>query len=258
MDKPVAILGCGPAGLLAAHALAQRGIPFGIFSVPAKSRLGGAQFLHESIPGLTSEEPDAMLTYRLEGDPMVYKQKVYGDNPNVDFVSMAFVGNGQQVPAWSLRDLYDRLWEVFGSMVNGTVIDATWLKENVEEFSAVISAMPRDRICEPWSNHTFHYHQVRILNEAINPSVPDNEIWYDGTKDRSWYRMSNIFGVGSTEWGMSVRPPMSDLVTVNKPLRTNCDCWPDFIRVGRFGRWEKGVLAHDGYKRVAEHFAAVH
>lgn len=251
--KPIAILGAGPAGLLAAHACSMAERPFAIFSHPQKSRLGGAQFLHTPIPGLTSDEPDAMLTYHTMGNADYYRHKVYGSNPHVPFVSMAFVEDGQQVPAWSLRDLYERLWLTFNHGINPTSIDHNWLKEHGADFEAVIVAMPRDRICGPWANHQFQSHQVKILNEAISPGVMDNTIHYDGTPDRSWYRQSLIFGTGSTEWGTQVNPPIAGLVTVTKPLRTNCDCWPEAIRVGRYGRWEKGVLAHDGYKRVAEY-----
>ena len=32
---------------------------------------------------------------------------------------------------------------------------------------------------------------------------------------------------------------------MRKPIATNCDCFPNVIRAGRFGTWKKGVLTHD-------------
>lgn len=245
-----AILGSGPAGLLAAYACYSRGEPASIFSHPVKSRLGGAQFLHEPIPGLTTDSPQ-QLRYTLYGDPAVYQQKVYGDNPNVRFVSMSFLKDGQLVPCWSLRDVYDGLWEKFQGQINPVDINPIWLRDEAERFDRVVVAMPLDSICLPWSNHEFHRHQVQIHNHNIS-YLPSNTIVYEGTKNKSWYRQSRIFGVGSTEYGMGVSPPGLDLVTITKPLFTNCSCWPDFIRVGRYGKWSKGVLAHDGYQTMME------
>lgn len=249
--KPIAILGAGPAGLMAAHACTVAGRQFAIFSHPVKSKLGGAQFLHHPIPGLTDMFDKQKLKYRVHGDPAVYQEKVYGDNPHVPFVSMSFIEDGLMVPAWSLRDVYDKLWETYSHGINPVDISPQWMGEHVGDFDMMVGAMPRDRLCVPWSNHTFAAHSIQIWNDLIDPNIPDNTIVYDGTRDRSWYRASNIFGVGSTEWGQKMKPPGKTLVSVSKPLRTNCDCWPDLLRVGRYGRWEKGVLAHDGFERVA-------
>ena len=57
----VAILGCGPTGLVAAHACAMKHIPFVIFSKKRKSFLFGSQYLHEPIPGVIEEH---------EGEPV--------------------------------------------------------------------------------------------------------------------------------------------------------------------------------------------
>lgn len=252
MRRSIAILGCGPAGLMAAHAVAQRKLHFVILSRPEYSNIGGAQFLHRPIPELTSDEPDTMVTYRLAGDPELYREKVYGGNPRVDFVSMAMVKDGQQVPAWSLRYTYHQLLAAYGGAIWPTEINAQWLEENMDDFEMIISSIPLHHICRPWSSHQFPMARVIIKNEALDPNIPEDTIWYDGTKDHSWYRMSRIFGIESTEWGANRRPPLPGLVTAHKPLKTNCNCWPDLVKIGRHGRWEKGVLSHDGYYRVKE------
>lgn len=114
--------------------------------------------------------------------------------------------------------------------------------------------------------HVFREQPVKILNEALDASLPDNTVMYDGTKEHSYYRMSRIFGVGSTEWGASSpTPPVENLRTVNKPIWSNCDCYqedlgggvPAIIRIGRFGTWKKGELTFHAFNRVIDTLAKV-
>jgi hypothetical protein len=264
--KPlVAILGCGPAGLLAAHACEERNVPFSIYSKKQKSILGGAQYSHIGIPGIHyPNEPDVMLGYIVVGDSETYQQKVYGDE-NVPFVSIDNVKDGLQVPAWNLGRMYDILWRQYESRIVDHVIDPRRAAILPTCFDLVFSSVPAPSLClssvNPHVSHWFKQQPVRIHNEALNPNLPDNTILYDGTKDHSYYRMSKIFGVGSTEWGASSpTPPLQDLRTINKPIDTNCDCHqadlgeeiPAIVRIGRFGTWKKGELTFHGYNRVVD------
>src|SRR5678809_864059 len=53
----VLILGCGPSGLIAAHAAYNRGADFIVVSKARKSFMNGAQYLHAPIPGVSIKEP---------------------------------------------------------------------------------------------------------------------------------------------------------------------------------------------------------
>jgi hypothetical protein len=86
---------------------------------------------------------------------------------------------------------------------------------------------------------------------------PNNIIYYDGGSSHTWYRASNIFGVGSTEWGNHVTLPFPahEIVRVRKPVSTNCTCWGNndhIMPVGRFGKWKKGELTHHAFEQVTE------
>lgn len=248
--KPIAILGSGPAGLLAAHGIGLTGHPIAIISKPVKSRIGGAQFLHMAIPELTHDEPDAMVTFRIEGTEATYRQKVYGALP-VPFTSIDGLVDGHVQPAWHMEKAYDRLWHEFGQSLNEQVVTPDWLDENKDNFAAIVSAIPRTALCRSLSgdapvNHEFFNQKVRIANECMRPGLPDMTVMYNGTRDVSWYRTSQLFGHGGTEWGNGLNPPF-ETVEVSKPVRCTCDCYPEIIKVGRFGRWKKGVLIHDGF-----------
>lgn len=255
--KPlVAIFGCGPAGLLAAWACQWKSVPFALFSKPEKSVLGGAQFSHISIPGLTSEEPEVMLTHIVNGDPETYQRKVYGDM-SVPFVSMEGLEDGQKVPAWNLREMYAKLWAVFEQKIIDVTLDYDRASKmmNCDAFDVVFSSIPAPNLCDPEKGHTFKSQPVRIYNEALWPALPDDTILYDGTDDHSYYRMSRLWGVGSTEWGgQSPVPPLQGLRTVNKPISTNCTCHPKIQRIGRFGTWKKGILTYHSYNQVIDTF----
>lgn len=255
MRKPIAVLGCGPAGLLAAHACALAKKPFVIFSRPTKSALGGAQFLHQSIPEVAEEEPYD-ITIVAQGDAETYRQKVYGSSTHVTFVSFPKEPTSTQ-PAWNLVRTYDRLWELYGGLVEPIEVNGAWLDEHERKFKKVLSTVPAPAIC--LSNvgmieqmHMFHSQRIWVLPDNINPSLIDGTILYDGTIDRSWYRQSRLFGVGGTEYPSHVRPPVEPLIKANKPLLTNCSCFPKIVRLGRHGQWKKGILTHDAFNGAKE------
>jgi len=37
---------------------------------------------------------------------------------------------------------------------------------------------------------------------------------------------------------------------VEKPIRTSCRCFPDVHRMGRYGKWKKGVLSHEAWEEA--------
>lgn len=251
--KPIAVLGAGPAGLLAAHAVGLAGHPVVIFSTGGKSRLGGAQFMHVPIPELTGSEPDATVRYMVHGNAHTYQHKGYGSGKQPSFVSFGNVHDGMEQKAWNLQRAYEALWMVFGDNVNETKVDRQWLLDNHEDFRLIINSVPRPIFCADPS-HQFYSQQV-IIDPHPPAWLEDMTVLYDGTNDHSWYRASSLWGHGGTEWGLqrydTVPYDVPDAVAVRKPLEHSCKCSvtePDnIIRVGRFGKWEKGVLVHDGF-----------
>lgn len=270
--KKVAVLGVGPAGLMAAYAASLTPNTFvSLFSAgkedegPTRSVIGGAQFLHVGLPGLNDQKPDAMLTYLTAGSAAGYQSKVYGD-VEVPFVSMSHVLGGKTCEAWSLVKTYDRLWELLigqGDRANVANINPKWLAELIESkmFDLIISTVPRNSICiaQGWSlqpQHRFASQTIRVWGDAALPQIPDNHICYDGTPNVSWYRTSRIFGVGSTEWSSSAPaklPYEGEIRKISKPLQTDCNCFNGHVLfTGRYGEWRKGVLTHEAFTATKE------
>ena len=57
----VAVLGCGPAGLIAAWAAEQAGADVQIYSKKVQSIIPGSQYLHGPIPGVSSPYAEGVV-----------------------------------------------------------------------------------------------------------------------------------------------------------------------------------------------------
>jgi hypothetical protein len=243
-EMNVLILGCGPAGLLAAHACALGNHEFHVYSTKRKSPIHGAQYIHTPIPGIHSpESPDGLVVYDKVGDRDTYAKKVYGraDVP----VSWDKFDIGYK-PAWSMQRTYDWLWEHYSSQVEHLVLSPSDITRMLPLYDLCISAIPAPAVCMNRA-HSFHQTTIYILESSPNGALPMNTIVYNGRPEDDWYRACNLFGYMFTEYGHRVRMA----VRGRKPIYTDCDCHgPKLVRVGRFGRWERGVLAHDGFERT--------
>lgn len=248
----ILVLGCGPAGLLAAHAASVTGHDVKIASKKRKSEMFGAQYLHSYIPQIDAG-PGKSVDYKLVGTAEGYRQKVYGNDWSGQ-VSPDALGNVHV--AWNIRRAYDELWDLYGSYVIDTTFTReatpTFLRDNPTGADFVVNTIPAPVLCiNP--EHQFLGQDVWALGDApergvFNPvQVPPQTIVCNGEPDVGWYRTANVFGRSTTEWPAKRKPPVEGVAQVVKPLKTTCDCWPDVLRLGRYGKWEKGVLAHEAY-----------
>jgi hypothetical protein len=254
MSKPkVFVLGCGPAGLISAYA-AQREFNADvlIYSIKRKSNLFGCQYLHAPIPGLNEERDGRAVKYRLFGTVEEYREKVYG--------SLTLPVSPQQLPgdhmAWDIRSTYDQLWEMFEPSIINFSLRPADVVPLLSAFmpNVCISSVPLPNLCQMGDAHTFQSVKCWAIGDApeLGQHVPVGTAPFtvncNGESGVGWYRVSNVFGYSTVEWpGHRKKPPYEGVVPFNKPLTTNCDCMPSVLRVGRFGRWAKGVLSHTAY-----------
>ena len=245
MRKKVVILGCGPAGLLAGHAARQYGADVTIISLRQKSRIHGAQFLHRQIEGLSPKF--ANLVFKKVGEKSIYAHKVYQDKEKECSWDKFQEG---VVIAWSMRDVYDQLWELF----EHDIVDASATPEYLDKlegsgYDLLISTIPARHLCEQ-EDHVFVGKSIWIQNgngiefQDKNPNI----IIYSGTWNNSWYRYSSLFGHSFFEFGHHRQFAAKGI----KPLEHDCDCRPRWTRMGRFGKWERGVLVHHAYEETID------
>lgn len=280
MTKSVAILGCGPAGLMSAHAAALSGWDFRVYSRMysrnAQSKLFGAQYLHAHIPELDCGEA-ALVEYRLNGTPEDYRRKVYGDDWDGTVSPEDFLESHN---AWDLRLAYQHLWDKYvGEIKHFEVFGnspAALAYQILGEHDLVISTVPRKIWAKP--GDVFESTKVWALGDTEMPRVepvyrPEPfSVICEASRRVSWYRVSNIYGYCTVEWPHDagwysnepagyveyhdgyrdyakkiLNPPLYGASVVEKPLRHNSTAASDFVHLGRYGKWEKGVLTSDAF-----------
>lgn len=257
----VLILGCGPAGLFAAHAAAQAGCEIQIISKKRRSEMFGAQYLHRSIPGLTTGE-EFEVEYKLYGWLHQYLEKVYGedlpDNVTIDTLD-------RKESAWDIRATYAQAWRIYQGAIESVELSALDLMYQIELRGPdlVISTVPAPTLCYQRKLHTFAARDIWAIGDAPERGIfspisaeRDNLILYNGTKDVGWYRVSTIAGYSAVEWPEDNKPPIPQAARVTKPIKTNCDCFlhtasndrfPNYWRVGRYGAWSRFGHTHQAY-----------
>lgn len=249
--ESIAVLGCGPAGMLAAHAAVTSGAKVVIYSVRKPSKIGGAQYLHIPVPGLTSDEPDGEVLFIKKGDRGTYARKVYGDE-RAETSWNAFEAGSHKI--WSMQDAYERAWMNYVDLIEDLEIGHWEARDILSESDLVLSTVPRRALCAR-PEHEFRHQDVWIDMHPYFDILPESII-YSGTPYDKWYRASSIFDVRSAEYGQE----REHCVQVRKPLTNTCNCWedhPDMVMLGRYGRWEKAQLISDAYIGAQEAISAL-
>lgn len=267
--KQIAILGCGPTGLTLAQSLRWFGKEFGlkheikIFSRKEPSYIAGAQYLHEPVPGISRDAAaDTLIGVRKRGTREGYAQKVYG-RPDAPVSWDRY--DPTLYEAWNMREAYTRLWEAWESAVVPVdltpVHSAQAASDGVLEGyepDVVLNTVPLSALClrnggsrmAEGPEHMFARQKVHVQQtEGAFPEDHPSEIIYNGEPEPSWYRKSVIFGTVAVEWSaQGPKPPIDNVVTITKPVATNCDCFEDvsvpWFNVGRYGAYDKNYLSH--------------
>jgi hypothetical protein len=259
MTRKVAIFGCGPAGLLAAHACALAGVEFVVLSRKEPSRLYGAQFLSEPIPGIPAAQQEIHVT--LNGTVNGYRKKVYGPDYAGPVSPQEFVGRRT---AHDIRSVYRQLWEMYSESVEDMSFSResykSWVWKLNGEGIDIFSSIPAESSCVN-PEHAFDARLIYAIGDAPDLEircpirVPPGHFVYSGQDWTGWYRAANVFEHCTVEWparkGLK-KPPLANIVAVRKPLSTNCTCYPNVHRIGRYGEWKKGVLAHSAFDKTVQ------
>jgi hypothetical protein len=66
---------------------------------------------------------------------------------------------------------------------------------------------------------------------------------FNGLPDDHWYRWSILGRKESIE----STAPLQHAAQGHKAITTDCDCWPEVVRLGRWAKWQHGVLLHHAY-----------
>lgn len=254
MNK-VIILGCGPAGLFAAHAAVGQGMDVRILSKPRKSFMRGAQYLHRPIPGL-SREP-FKVDYRLEGSVEGYRDKVYGDVTDVQVSPETLTGIAD---AWDIREAYEAAWAEYNSLIEPWDVTQRDPYDLYPQCDLVVSTIPAKLLCHNprhefvsqmiWSTDFIRY--TGAFTNDLTGRIEDNIVVCSGDPEDWWYRISRIHGWENTEYPHRFKPDTDRVWEVEKPISNNCTCHSKMLRLGRYGAWKKGILSDSAFYEMEE------
>lgn len=243
----VAVIGSGPAGLAAAHAASGLGCDVYIYSdnmAPSPQR--GPLLIQRPIPGINTGHPDGTIHQRVIGGSILdYRYKLYGD------INIGINGDilKPEYHAWDHRATYSALWRMYGARVKAHRWTGMELIHAHEDYDLVVSTASTRDLCLNGS-HKFAVKKVFVANVASYPEQPDDTIIFNAGPEYPWVRSSRIFGFEVTEWAddpYQIWNEHAKIEVVNKPISTDCDCFPRVLRTGRFGAWKNEVWVDTAY-----------
>lgn len=243
----VCILGTGIAGLLAAKAAEETGAEVTLYDQnPGNSGRTGLHYLHDPC-GLDLSPINVynIILYDETKNTKPHMQyarklKIPKENSLMDLQ--------RKVEAYSMQEAYRAIWDRFQDRAEERVIEPRDLKKLIVENDWVISSIPLNCIVSTVACMFLEYKAFRGQPKGLGIGSIDksyNIVVYNTDENYDWYRYSRIEGVEWTE-GLT-----KGEFTVIKPINVNFKVpYKNLILTGRWGRWQRGVLAHESYYQV--------
>jgi hypothetical protein len=236
----IAVIGCGPAGLAAAHAAVGLGTDVTVYAPKKKTPQRGPILMQRALPGINTTQPDGYIRQIVIGGSVLdYRKKLYGD------VNVAINGDilAHGYPAWQVPETYDALWNLYHDLIVDITVNNRDLDDFTDMFDLVINTAPAPFFCT--QRHDFIFKEIDIVQRTSYPGQPPNTIIFNAYADLSWVRSSRVFGAEITEYDLGDGP--RDAMIIKKPLRHNCNCHPLVFRTGRFGNWHNETWIDSAY-----------
>ena len=219
----VAILGTSMPALIAAKAVTDfdPNAELVLYGIKQKPHAVGARWYETPIPGLQDVE-SSLMNVESAGDPDTYIEKVGG--PVSDYLRAR-----ASFTAFNYHGTNSRLWEEFERNIiqlepdQDLINDSSW-----SDCNYVFNTVPRPIFFPRSEHHMFGATRHWRLDEELNgESFPmrgaaraenRNLMVFDGTKDSSWFRITQAFDLISVEWGFHKKPPIAGAYVEILPL----------------------------------------
>lgn len=238
----VAVIGCGPAGLAAAHAAAGLVDHVDIYAPKRKTPQRGPIMLHRPIPGINNEQPDGYVRQIVIGGSILdYRYRLYGD------VNIAINGDVLEdgFHTWRVPTAYNRMWDLYSGQIMDQALEPDHVDDLVGQYDLVVSTAPMPALCRSPSWHEFKSVDVALVLQASYPNQPANTVIYNAYDDIPWVRSSRIFEAEVTEYFPDNAP--KGALVIHKPMSTDCSCHPRVLRTGRMGKWHNETWIDHAY-----------
>lgn len=241
----VAIIGCGPSGLAAAHAAAGLADTVDVYAPKRQTPQRGPIMLHRPIPGINNEQPDGYVRQIvIGGDILSYRYRLYGD------INIAINGDVLEdgFHTWRVPTAYDIMWAKYSHLIKDGALDADEADDLVGKYDLVVNTAPMPNLCRMPGWHEFRSIDVSIVLQSSYPDQPANTVIYNAYEHIPWVRSSRIFEAEVTEYMPDIAP--EGALTIHKPMSTDCTCHPRIFRTGRMGKWHNETWIDTAYYDV--------
>lgn len=243
-----AIVGCGPAGLAAAHAAYGLGAEVTIYSPGIKSPQRGPLVLQRPIPAITTDHPTGYIRQLVIGGSILdYRYKLYGD------INISVQGNILKTGyhCWNHIEAYDKMWDLYMNTTSDTVNRVDGLVSSIDlyviqkDFDLIINTAPLKDLC--FDDHEFIFKAVEITDGYSYPNQPENTTIFNAGDKFPWVRSAWLLGNSCTEWLPGTAPRERNPLTIRKPIKHDCNCFPHILCTGRFGAWRNETWVDTAY-----------
>lgn len=234
----VAILGTDPDALIAADTAVIAGHAVMLYGPrPRPDRTSPAEYLTSPVPGVNVK--GIALARHLVGTVADWRRKVYDRDAESPAVLAERV-DGPPLIAWPLKNIYRVLCSTYGNLIVGPVPTplVPWLAFNKAD--VVMSSLPAPQLCV--ADHGFisasSWQSTEFPVGQWWPQLRPPYVIHNGIASPSWHTATSLDDDEMVvEWPDARKPPISNLAKVVRPIRTNCDCAPDVVRLGRLAQW---------------------
>lgn len=274
MTTKVAVIGAGPAGLLAAWgAIQEPEVSVRLFDPNPEyrpDRIFSLQYLHSPV-NLQFTARRLRLYYQVQYAPgmsdQIYKDREAAKNlynlklgrPLNEENSTKFLWDSP-VSVYSLKDAYRFLHNHFRSKIqNEKLLFDDIIGPLAEEYDVVVSTAPLDKLFPTRSWPA----RVSFISMAYTPVKhhAENTCVYNLDPDIPWTRATRLDGGTATEWASqpgSVIELDKDVASMTRPLRkvVRADWYPPLPRnvvlAGRWGSWDPSQLTHHAFYKARD------
>lgn len=244
----VIVLGTNLEGLLAGHAAAMAGQD--LYFIEEEDMPGGLDFLAAAIP-MTSAAA-VPLHIEQKGESPFFYQKLSGSGSGKSIPLPLDKMDGR--PAWNPMEVFEQLTAIYAPYFHAPGkdgIDDT-LAAGLAKDATIISAVQMPAICQNIDEHTFSWAGLVRMPAVKNPD--GHQIVLSGDLDDPWaIEGATFFGSYRIYSHTNYPPVSSDKVTRDfLPLKTNCDCFPNIMKVSAAARWDSNYPTHRAFYETFE------
>jgi hypothetical protein len=250
----VAIYGAGVSGLIAAWACEKRGVDrVDIFSdAIRKPEAFGFNYLHRPCDleyiryGLLSQ---SILQREIPADVCsnLYSLKLYGETGVVNSVGK-LAEYGARKMIWNMEDAINFLWDKYQQVISiSRIRDLEDLSSRSSDYDIVFSSIPLNKLCLDGGSFESAESFVTVFPTDSN----NNEVFFDVDIESSICRYGTIwnkFFVESTKKLFIGSRKMLKVISYDGKI----DLPENVHLIGRYGEWDKKILAHNVYESVLE------